>query len=359
MTKVHFENVSLDISSILNQQNKNFFLSDYEKNTFIFIFEWLSKKKYWNIKTSGSTGDPKAIVLNRKLMKYSASQTIEILKIPKGSNSLLSINANFVGGKMMLVRALENQMNIIVQKPSTQSLRPENLHHRIDFAAFVPLQINTFLNDKLQCSALNRIEKVIIGGASLSNNAINAIQGFNTTFWQTYGMTETYSHVALRQLNGSDRSEYFSAVGDVLFSTDEKNRLQISGTITGNQILQTNDIVNLRNEKCFEWTGRYDHVINSGGMKLSPEKLENRLYLHFSDLLDNKNFFIGSLPDNNLGEKLVLYVEGEIDKEKLLAQMREKFHKYEVPKQIITLDEFDYTLTGKVNRTASAKKYQE
>lgn len=359
MTKVHFENVSLDISSILNQQNKNFFLSDYEKSIFKFIFEWLTEKKQWDIKTSGSTGEPKSIVLSRELMKYSASQTIEALKIQKGCTSLLSINASFVGGKMMLVRALENQMNIVVQNPSTQSLRPEKLDQKVDFAAFVPLQINSFLRDKLQRNTLNSIEKVIIGGAPLSFDTLDSIQDFKTTFWQTYGMTETYSHVALKQLNGSNKSEYFNAVGDVLFSIDDKQRLQICGTITGNELLKTNDIVELRNEKSFEWTGRYDNVINSGGVKLSPENLEIKLHLRFKKLFDNKSFFIGSLPDKNLGEKLVLYVEGEIDEEKLLAQMRDVFNKYEIPKQVISLNEFSYTLTGKINRAASAKKYQE
>ncbi|MEL6557701.1 MAG: AMP-binding protein [Bacteroidota bacterium] len=359
MAKVHFENVSLDISSILNQQNKDFFLSDYEKSILKFIFEWLTKKKQWYIKTSGSTGEPKSIVLSRELMKYSASQTIEALRIKKGSNALLSINANFVGGKMMLVRALENQMNIIIQNPSTQSLKPENLDLMANFAAFVPMQINSFLKDQLQRNALNTIEKVIIGGAPLSYGTISSIQDFKTTFWQTYGMTETYSHVALKQLNGSDKSEYFNAVGDALFSTDEKQRLQICGTITGNELLKTNDIVQLQDEKSFVWTGRYDHVINSGGVKLSPENLEKKLHLQFRDLFDNKNFFISSLPDKNLGEKLVLYVEGEIDEEKLLVEMRDVFHKYEIPKQIISLKNFTYTLTGKINRAASAKKYQE
>ena len=209
MTKVHFENVSIDISTILDQQNKNFLLSDYEKSILKFIIDWINQKNSWTITTSGSTGKPKSISINRNLMKYSASQTIQALKIQKQTNSLLCINAGFVGGKMMIVRSLENNMNIVVQNPSTKSLQPFKLNHPIHFAAFVPIQVLSFLRDPQQRTILNKIDKVIIGGAPMPHEAINEIQRFNTRFWQTYGMTETYSHVALRQLNGSNKTASF------------------------------------------------------------------------------------------------------------------------------------------------------
>lgn len=356
MTKVHFENVSIDISTILDQQNKNFLLSDYEKSVLKFIIDWVNQKNSWTITTSGSTGKPKSISLNRNLMKYSAYQTIHALKIQKQANSLLSINANFVGGKMMIVRSLENNMNIVVQNPSTKGLKPSNLKHPIHFAAFVPIQILSFLRDSQQRKALNNIDKVIIGGAPLPHEAINEIQGFNTHFWQTYGMTETYSHVALRQLNGINKTAYFKATGDILFSVDSSNRLQLKGTITNHEVLKTNDIIKLIDEKNFEWFGRYDNIINTGGIKVSPEDLENRLFSMHQQILGSHNFFISSLPDKNLGEKLVLYIEGEIDEYLLLNEMKISFSKYEIPKMIISKSEFVYTQTGKINREASINK---
>lgn len=355
MAKVHFEKISVDLSSIFDYQNKNFFLSDYEKSILKFISEWLNGKNSWMITTSGSTGKPKTILIERNLMKYSASQTIEALKLQKHTNSLLSINADFVGGKMMIVRSLENEMDIIVQNPSTQSLKSSNLNHKINFAAFVPLQIVTFLRDPYQKSKLKKIEKVIIGGAPLTNDTTEELQNFDTTFWQTYGMTETYSHVALKQLNGAEKSNRFKATGDVIFGVDSDNRLQIKGSITNHTLLKTNDIVRLYDESSFEWIGRYDNIINSGGIKISPEKLENKIFSNCSEILASNNFFIASLPDEKLGEKLVLFVEGDIDKEMLLNNLKTSFSKYEIPKSIITKKEFSYTLTGKINREASIK----
>jgi len=356
MAKVHFENVSIEISSIPNQQNKNFFLSDYEKSIFKFLSEWLNRQKSWLSNTSGSTGKPKVISLNRDLMTYSANQTITALNLKQNNNCLLAINGEFVGGKMMITRCLENDMNLIVRHPSTKTLLNIRQDLPIDFAAFVPMQILSFLNDDEQRRSLNKINKVIIGGAPLSKEAIKDLQEFDTIFWQTYGMTETYSHVALKQINGEEKSEHFKATGDIEFSTDSENRLLLKGTITNHETLRTNDIVQLHDEKTFSWVGRYDHIINSGGIKISPEIIEDKLTSIFQHLFGNNNFFIASKPDKVLGEKVVLYVEGSIETELLKKEMISVLGKYEIPREVIQKQHFTYTQTGKINRGISAQE---
>ncbi|MGB3464708.1 MAG: AMP-binding protein [Cyclobacteriaceae bacterium] len=355
MAKVHFEHGSIEFHLIPNHQNIDFFLSDYEKSILIFIKEWINGKTSWQLQTSGSTGKPKTILLHRNLMEYSAKQTVKTLNLAKNCNVGLFINADFVGGKMMIVRCLINEMNLLVRKPSTQSLTelPDDLP--IHFAAFVPLQISTFLNDEHQLKQLNKLNNVIIGGAPLDDHSLATLRKTTVNCWQTYGMTETYSHVALKKISGSDLSDRFTATGDVLFSTDHESRLIINGTITDHQPLLTNDIVRLQDNRSFEWIGRYDHVINSGGVKISPELLESKIR-QVIDLIDrSKRFFIGAIPDKKLGEKLVLYIEGAIDTDYLSAELKRILPKYEVPKEIILKPEFVYTQSGKINRIASQK----
>ncbi len=354
MSRIYFKNDSLEINPLNRGQNKKIFLSDYEKSILIFIDEWFSAKKKWSLNTSGSTGNPKSITMSRTLMEYSARQTNQVLKLQPNDTALLTINANFIGGRMMIVRSLLNEMNLIVNEPSTSPM-PSSVSQTIDFAAFVPLQIYAYLKNPASERFLRSIKKIIIGGAPLNQAAINSIQQYSNTFYQTYGMTETYSHVALKTLNGPKKNHFFKGVGDVLFTVDNEKRLIINGTITNQIPLLTNDIVELKDEKTFLWKGRYDHVINSGGIKILPEQLEIKISNSCKEILEGKNYFISSKEDLNLGKKVVLYVEGLLDTQELIHSLRKSLSKYEIPKEVISLPVFEYTTSGKINRNATLK----
>ena len=113
----------------------------------------------------------------------------------------------------------------------------------------------------------------------------------------------------------------------------------------------------LINDHTFEWLGRYDNVINSGGVKISPEIIEPQI----GDLLLKCNlkndFFVGGVRDPKLGQRLTLFLEGEISNSKKLEIIQEfqtSFSKYHVPKQIICVENFSRTPTGKINRKLSS-----
>lgn len=356
MATAYFSNGAFTISSLHEQQNKSFFLSDYEKSVLLFLSEWVKGKSNWSSNTSGSTGTPKTIQLSRDKMEYSAQQTIDYLGLKKGSTGLLAINAAFVGGKMMMARCLMQEMNLIVRTPASTVL--DNLQElpKIDFAAFVPLQIYHFLQHTSIKNTFQSIEHILIGGAPLSPTAAEVISNMPNHCWQTYGMTETYSHVALKGLSRGCKTDHFSAVGDAVFSVDEANRLIINGSITDHQPLQTNDVVKLLDERHFEWVGRFDHIINTGGIKVSPEALESKIFQGCANAFQQQAFFLSSLPDDRLGEKIVLYVEGNGDRSSLQSALSQVLDKYEMPKEIIFKERFVYTLTGKINRIASVKQ---
>ena len=105
-------------------------------------------------------------------------------------------------------------------------------------------------------------------------------------------------------------------------------------------------MVDLVSDSQFVWKGRFDNVINSGGIKLIPEQIEEKL-----STLIPRHFFVYGQADELLGEKLVLYVEGEpmtID-----DAIFEALDKYEKPKEVVFIPEFKRTATGKVIRDHS------
>jgi O-succinylbenzoic acid--CoA ligase len=99
-------------------------------------------------------------------------------------------------------------------------------------------------------------------------------------------------------------------------------------------------------KKQFKFLGRFDNVINSGGVKIFAEELENLVKKH----IDKDLVFLGK-PDETLGEKLVLVVEGEKDENLKSEILNLKFeNKFHIPKEILFLEKFPRAENGKVLR---------
>jgi O-succinylbenzoic acid--CoA ligase len=265
--------------------------------------------------------------------------------------SLVCLDVNFIAGKMMIVRSLIAGMKMIIVEPTANPL--ENIPiTKIDFAALVPYQLDAILASP-QRSQLNEIGKIILGGASVSHQLLRKIESLKTECYATFGMTETLSHIALQKLTGHERQDFFEVLDGINISVDSRQCLVINaGYLEGTVV--TNDIVEMIDAKRFRWLGRFDNVINSGGVKVMPEKIEKEIARY----LDNE-FFVAAVPHEQLGQQVVLVVEGmipEMQEEELLNSLKKTLTRYEVPKQILYADEFIKTQTQKINRSASLEK---
>lgn len=319
---------------------------DWLKEIYSFLLDWHNGKDDIQLKTSGSTGVPKIMSIKKSTMIFSALQTIDYFQLKKGNNFLLCIPAEYIGGKMMLLRALLCEADIYAIPPKLNLKLPDV---NIDFAAMIPIQAENYLKN-----SNHFIDKIIIGGASISNQLENRIRlNTFTKFWSTYGMTETVSHVALRKLNGLNEAQYYTPLKNVLIGTDERGCLTIYNKNYNENVIVTNDLVEFDSENNFRVIGRIDNVINSGGLKIIPEILEEEI----NGLIDRRNLLIG-LEDEMLGQKLILLIEGEkLDEtslDLLKNTLREKF-KSKSPKDIYFIDKFVETENGKVNRKATKK----
>jgi O-succinylbenzoic acid--CoA ligase len=201
---------------------------------------------------------------------------------------------------------------------------------------------------------LDSLSVCIIGGASVSENLKERLKDFTVDFYATYGMTETISHIALQKLNGDDASDFFETLPGISIRTDNRNCLLISTSFLNDEVI-TNDIVEISGKNSFKWIGRWDNIINSGGIKLSPEDLEARIGKIFTRLNINAAYFIHGIPDEKLGNKVVLVVEGNFPDASVITSIHEvlphSFSAHEIPKEIYFIPRFIYTETSKINRT--------
>lgn len=327
------------------------FLKEKEIEGVRFLEEWFDEKEYVVAKTSGSTGVPKEIKIKKEQMLNSASATGTYFELVPGTKALLCMSSEFIAGKMMWVRALFLGWELTVVPVSSAPLK--NAKVNFDFAAMVPLQLSNSLEE------LDRVKTLIVGGGVVSKELAIRIQDLKTEIYATYGMTETVTHIAIKKLNKTDQEEgeLYHALPSVILSLDKRGCLIIDAPKISDDKVVTNDLVRLVSETSFEWLGRYDSVINSGGIKLIPEQIENKI----SKVIES-NFFVSGIPDSILGEKVVLVIEGKNEKKLKNSDIKEflsgaELDTYQFPKEIYFVNKFIMTETGKIKRAAILEKY--
>ena len=303
-----------------------------------FLLEWFSDSPDIKLQTSGSTGKPTEIIAQKSMLTASAMTTINTLGLLPTQKALLCLPMRYIAAKMMLIRALLAGLWIDVVKPSLTSSASTNTY---DFTAMTPHQLGNSIAD------LNRFKKVIVGGASVGDNLRKAVKGHASTIYATFGMTETYSHVALQNLSRGE--EHYTAVAQVKFSKQGDN-LVIHAPHIGIEKLITTDCVDLISSTKFVWKGRSDFVINSGGIKLHPEQIEKQL----SSVISTP-FFVFGIPDQQLGQSLSIVFENHIpDEAQSMILKLDTLCKFEIPKNYFVLSKFVRS-NGKIHRKLTLK----
>ncbi len=319
-----------------------------------FLLDWLDEEDTIEASTSGSTGAPKIMQLRKEHMVNSAKATGTFFKLPEETSALLCLSAKYIAGKMMLVRAMILGWRLDFVSPKSNPL--DKVYKQYDFCAMVPFQLDNSIN------RLHLIKKLIVGGGQIPGHLVAMVQGIDTKIYETYGMTETVTHVAARRVNSKKKSvdqTHFKGLPQVVLSSDDRNCLVIKAPMVADGTIVTNDIVDLISYKKFNWKGRIDNVINSGGVKIHPEALERKL-----QLIIRERFFVASIPHESLGEQLILIVENYTDAvntDMLMnkIKLQQGIHKYEVPKRIFLLKTFIETPTGKVHRIKNLEWLKE
>jgi O-succinylbenzoic acid--CoA ligase len=309
---------------------------DFEKPVGDFLLDWFDSKDFIEMQTSGTTGAPKKITIIKQAMVNSALATGDFFDLKPGDKALHCLPVKYVAGKMMLVRAMIIGLDLEFVAPSSHPLL--NNETDFDFIAMVPLQAQNSLGE------LKRVKKLIVGGAAINEVLEKNLLKLTTEVYETYGMTETITHIAARKLG----ERAFTVLPNVTISYDDRKCLVIHAPRISDDVITTNDIVELVNENQFIFLGRLDNIINSGGIKIMPEQVEQKLANKIQQL-----YFIGSKLDNELGEKVILVIEG--DKQEFDENLFEDLDKYEKPKEIVFIPKIKVNASGKIIRKESLK----
>lgn len=360
----------------------------YEADALAFCRAWQQGHTEFTLHTSGSTGIPKPIRLTRAQMRASAHLTGQTLGLQPGDAALVCLNIRYVAGIMMLVRGLELELPMTIVEPAANPLAGlDSTHPPFAFTAFVPLQLQTILETTELAkrsgylTILNDMKAILVGGAATNPALEQALQVITAPVYATYGMTETVSHIALRRLNGPNATDLFTALDGVTLGTDERGCLHITAAATNFERVQTNDVVELIDATNstpvhFRLLGRADRIINSGGVKLQPEPIEQLVQTTLARLGVHPlpRLFMAGLPDERLGQRLVLVVEqraegvrhsgggdtafGQRDLitpvwNRIQESIRQQLGPYAVPKAVITVAQFAETPTGKIDQKAT------
>jgi O-succinylbenzoic acid--CoA ligase len=329
-----------EIDSWINRKF-NESIPGFERKVLAFIQELRSKETFIQVNSSGSTGKSKNIRLEKHSLVESALRTQRYFNYYAGNIALLCLPVDYIAGKMMVVRALVSKLNLVLAEPVANPFNHYN--QSIDFVAITPYQLQNSLETIAQ---KQNIKHVIVGGAAVEGDLQKRLDSLFTMFYETYGMTETCSHVAIRPLNGVRKSDSFTLLPKIDARLDERNCLVLN--VPGLPQLITNDIVELSG-RTFQWKGRYDNIINTGGIKVIPEEVEKVIQEH-----TKHRVLVGSVPNKKLGERLVLLVEKDSEElfnwELVKNSIREALNKYQIPKEVFFLATFVETENGKVKR---------
>ncbi|MEN8227499.1 MAG: AMP-binding protein [Bacteroidota bacterium] len=301
-------------------------------------------------KTSGTTGDPREYLLHRESMIRSAQRTLDYFTLQPDDRALLCLPINYVAGKMMVVRALVGGLDLVTVEPSGRPLK--DLDGSITFGAMVPLQVYESIQHG---DDLSGIEKLIIGGGELSPSLIKKLGRMDSPeVYESFAMTETYTHFALKRINGTTPDDAFRLLDGIRIKQDKRGCLEVEIPGVTEGLVATNDLVEINSEGIgFKWLGRYDNVINSGGIKIIPEVLEQRI----RDLLGH-HCLVLSEGDAKLGDRLVLMVEyGDPNPpdDAWFELLHHKLSKFEVPKRIVTVGLIPRNLSFKPDRKAARR----
>lgn len=340
---------------------------DFSERTLIEVLEELSLKaiptwflpafnflkEYQNSKvlfftSSGTTGSPKKFNFDKKQIAYSAELTLSFFDLKHGDKVLLPLSCNYVAGKMMLCRAIVGKLNLSCIEPTNNPLQQLNDDDHFKFCPLVPLQLNSIFDSEL-AKKIKKLGTILLGGAEFRTAIKDKLLAYQVEAWSSFGMTETLTHFALKQISPNTESSY-SCIGDYTVDKDNDSCLVVKNSKMFTEGLFCNDVIECIDITHFNWIGRRDNVVNSGGIKLFPEQIEAKIK---GVLPPELSFVLIGIPDVILGTKLVFVSENNrILMANEIQVIKSILSTYEFPKEFKRVDAFVRTESGKIIRRA-------
>jgi len=326
---------------------------EWLKEVYRFILDFMENpEKPLYHESSGTTGAPTRMALDRRAMIASAQKTLDFFSLTTGEPVMLCLPVKYIAGKMMIVRALAGGLDLYLKAPTSRPFRQEE--RKYSLVPVVPLQLHESL---AAGDPVRQAGRILMGGAEPGPGLRNALARMTLpAVYESFGMSETYSHFALRRVTGPDPEPVFRVLEGTLIRSDERDCLEVSiPGITRGFVRTTDQVEICEGGTAFRWLGRLDNVINTGGIKVRPEALEQRI----GALLGIPCLVVPE-PDEKLGQRLVLLAETADTTDTGLWRdlLKQHLEDFEIPRRIVTVPELPRNRSFKPDREEAARLVQ-
>ncbi len=314
--------------------------------------------------TSGTTGNPKAVEISSQALLNAANKTNKKFNDP--ADWILAINPAFIGGLMVLTRAIVSSQKWIYGLDETDKFNPDLFiskalelfsKNKKVRTSLVNAQLMTLVSQGY-LEALKKFDAILIGGGQISKTLYEQLKNENVNLIRTYGMTETCGGViwdgyALENVLVRIDHPAVDGVGQIAIKSDsnatcyhgnspEINKLNAQ-TFTNEWVL-TNDLGVLKNGE-LKVIGRSDDIVVSGGNNISLNSIESII----KNQIGIEDAVVFSIPDEKWGVIVAAVIVGQFDVSAIQQVIENELGKAAIPRIIKNAQEIPLLPNGKVD----------
>ena len=306
------------------------------------------------IRTSGTTGVPKAVELTYANHLASAIASADALGVDPGDRWLVPLPLHHVGGLNVLIRSVINATAVVLhERFDADSVRATIEAGEVTLASLVPTMLS-----RLRAAGLRQapgLRAIALGGGPIPAGLLDWARDTGIPVVPVYGMTETCSQVVAgspgRPLRGVQLE--IAADGEILV----RGPMVARGAVAEDGWLHTGDLGRLDGDGRLHVLGRLKELIVTGGENVAPLEVEQALLAHPAVA----DAGVAGLPDPDWGEAVTAFVvlREPASPEELRAWCRERLEAFKVPKTIHVVGRLPRTSGGKLLRERLGEPRQQ
>lgn len=331
------------------------------------------------IATSGSSGEPKGVMLDWPALYRSAQLVNRAIGLCHGDRWLNCLPLHHIGGLSILFRtALTHATTILHPHFNALKVWQDIRQQRVTHISLVPVMLAQLL-------ALSKgpppahLRVVIIGGAPLDEPLAQRALDAGWPLFITYGMSESSSQVATHSLKTTlalrqpiqllagvectvvdEYGQHSDGIGHIRLRSQILMRGYANPTHrSGDGIdtcgwLTTGDIGSYSAANGLRVVERADAMINSGGEKIHPHQVEPLCAQHPGI----RELCVVGVADPQWGEQVALFYAGEVSELTLTNWLKEEIKGPLRPRLLLRMAHLPRLANGKIDQQRLKSRYQ-
>lgn len=308
------------------------------------------------VATSGSTGEPKAVVLSAEAISFSATATHR--RLGGAGDWVCALPTYHIAGLMTLARAVVAGTEPRFARPDLADLPTASGRA---YLSLVAAQLHRALAEPAVVERLRSYAAVLIGGSAIPPGLREAAAAAGVTVVVTYGMSETcggcvYDRLPLDGVRVELAGERVGLAGPMAF-LGYRCRPDLTAAVLDGDLVRTHDRGRMTGGR-LEILGRLDEVVISGGEKVDLAAAQRVCDVEFGEPASGGLVLLG-LPDPRWGTRIVAVTIGRLDLAQVRARLLPLLGRAALPRELRSVDRLAYTSIGKIDRAVLLHRWQE